>query len=189
MSSSNRSARKADWHEFYKNGIPKEVIVIDDDSPPPPQRRWSPQALSGADPRAPPDNEDTRHVDKRRRVDGATNYDSIYDQPSDYPPNPDESSVSMARTTSALYSTAPTSMDSTNSKSYQPRPDEHVGQKRKRPSRGGIGDEELDMEVIVQHRTWANYVPPPKPPIKATDVYVAVVRDVRDEPWLDIVKN
>ncbi|KAF8976564.1 Dual specificity protein kinase clk3 [Entomortierella lignicola] len=28
--------RPTDWEEFYKNGMPKEVIVIDDDTPPPP---------------------------------------------------------------------------------------------------------------------------------------------------------
>jgi len=28
--------RQADWADFYKNGLPNEVIVIDDDTPPPP---------------------------------------------------------------------------------------------------------------------------------------------------------
>src|SRR6266480_2222043 len=30
-----RSQKKPDWDEFYKNGVPKEIIVIDNDSPPP----------------------------------------------------------------------------------------------------------------------------------------------------------
>jgi dual-specificity kinase len=38
MASSSTSVgrRQADWADFYKNGVPKEVIVIDDDTPPPP---------------------------------------------------------------------------------------------------------------------------------------------------------
>ncbi|KAG0002431.1 dual specificity protein kinase kns1 [Entomortierella chlamydospora] len=38
MTSSSTSVgrRQTDWDEFYKNGMPKEVIVIDDDTPPPP---------------------------------------------------------------------------------------------------------------------------------------------------------
>ncbi|KAI8356536.1 kinase-like domain-containing protein [Mortierella sp. GBAus27b] len=38
MASSSTSVgrKQADWADFYKNGVPKEVIVIDDDTPPPP---------------------------------------------------------------------------------------------------------------------------------------------------------
>lgn len=38
MARSVRSNRQPNWEEFYKNGIPKEIIVIDDDSPDPPRR-------------------------------------------------------------------------------------------------------------------------------------------------------
>lgn len=34
-----RRDRHPDWDEFYKNGMPKEIIVIDDDSPPPPTKK------------------------------------------------------------------------------------------------------------------------------------------------------
>ena len=30
-----RRSREPDWNAFYKNGLPKEIIVIDDDSPEP----------------------------------------------------------------------------------------------------------------------------------------------------------
>jgi len=180
VSSSKGSTRKTDWQEFYKNGIPQEVIVIDDDSPPPngQQRNASLQTLAGASSRPAGTNGDTRHIDKRRRTDGTAAYNAVYDNPQVQRTNNVNSPNSLTRTASGVYSTAPTSIDTTNGKKYHSKIDEHAGQKRKHLSRDGFGDDDLDMDVIVQHRTWANYVPPPKPPIKASDVYVNLVRDV-----------
>lgn len=178
VSSSKGSVRKTDWQEFYKNGIPKEVIVIDDDSPSPhaQQRQGSLQALAGASSRPANSNGDTRHIDKRRRTDGLAAYNAVY--VNHQPANNENSSNSLTRTASGVYSTAPTSIDTTNGQKYHSRIDEHAGQKRKHLSRDRLGDDDFDMDVIVQHRTWANYVPPPKPPVKASDVYVNLVRDV-----------
>ncbi|KAG0052568.1 Dual specificity protein kinase clk3 [Linnemannia elongata] len=40
--------RPTDWNDFYKNGLPKEIIVIDDDTPPPPSLSSSSTSTSSS---------------------------------------------------------------------------------------------------------------------------------------------
>jgi hypothetical protein len=56
-----------------------------------------------------------------------------------------------------------------------------VGQKRKRvATRKSTRDEQKRRELETTGDAFLSYVPPPKPPIKAKDVHVPVVRDVSD---------
>ncbi|KAI9672257.1 MAG: dual specificity protein kinase kns1 [Alyxoria varia] len=157
---SNKISKKADWNSFYRNGIPKEVIVIDD-SPEPSQR-------SG------------QHPEKRRKVDNSTAYGPAHGQQGlKQDESISTSTGSSARTASAMYSTAPTSLTSQGSGGQKAqRVDEsQAGQKRKRPQRNNQRDDSPGVEYITQNHSWSNYYPPPKPPVKASDVYVKPVRD------------
>lgn len=164
--------RQPDWDEFYRNGIPKEVIVIHDDTPPKEPLRG--RALKGS-------GVSTQPAGKKRKIEQA--YDTTYDDRPSYSVNPPQyggssnPSVSTDRTTS-LHTTAPTSMgsygSSNASNSYE---DVNVGQKRKR-----IPQKETRLQAKKKQQeisdAFADYVPPPKPPIKAPDVTVPVVPDV-----------
>lgn len=187
--------KKPDWGEFYKNGIPKEVIVIDDSpvpesgkaAPPPPSH-----GTSAARPMPQP-------AGKRRRTGIETAYDlGNYDRPSfsinpqHYGEEPSSGhSLSTDRTTS-LHTTAPTSLGSQGSSGasngvyYE---DANVGQKRKRTTRKSARDEQKRRELEKGGDAFLSYVPPPKPPIKAKDVPVPVIRDVSVSSYLGRPKN
>jgi dual-specificity kinase len=174
---SNRPQKIPDWKEYYKNGVPKEIIVIDDDTPPPPTP--ASQAMNqrgGKGGRRPIQPTAGR---KRKADDG---YDARYnDSPafSTHPAKFDEHSsgpsVSTDRTTS-LHTTAPTSLGSYGSSgasnSYE---DVNVGQKRKRapPKETRATTKRKQQEATSD--AFADYVPPPKPPIKAAEVHVPVI--------------
>ena len=173
--------RKPDWGEFYKNGIPKEVIVIDD-TPPPEQSKASrvPAPVSNGTVPQP--------SGKRRRTGIETAYDvGYYDRPSysiNPPPFGDNSSAASLSTdrTTSLHTTAPTSLGSqgstgvSNGVYYE---DANIGQKRKRVNtRKSARDEQKRRELEAAGDAFLSYVPPPNPPVKAKDVPVPVVRDV-----------
>ncbi|MCJ1475470.1 dual specificity protein kinase kns1 [Lambiella insularis] len=177
----SRWERRPDWHEFYKNGPPKEIIVIDDDSPPPQSHTENdmPQyanlgGMSNAGP--------SQHSSKKRK----TNYNAapVRHQPSYSHTNTPHyvgsgsDTISTDRTTS-LHTTAPTSLGSHGSGGgggtyVDSGP---VGQKRKRVTRQTTADEKKRKEIEDVGDAYSSYVPPPKPPIKAKDVYVQPVRD------------
>lgn len=176
---SRRRGHKPDWNEFYKNGIPKEVIVIDDDSPEPQASRAV--AAEAAD----------RHADKKRKTATSTAYDPVYHQNTSYSTTetpiyaetPSNHTISTDRTASALHTTASTSLGSTISNgAYAAQlEDGVVGQKRKRTTRRTTLDEAKEAkrrETEQQQEHWTTYIPPKQPPIKAKDVYVKVVSDV-----------
>ena len=170
-SSHDIAKRKPDWGEFYKNGIPKEVIVIDD-SP-------LPESVNNSTTQMQP-------AGKKRKtgVDSNYNVDS-YDRPS-YSINPQTYGESSSTTslstdrTASLHTTAPTSLGSSsgmsNGKHYE---DADVGQKRKRvTTRKSTRDTQKLKDLATYGDAFMSYVPPPHPPIKAKDVPVPVVRDV-----------
>lgn len=183
--SSQRRRNNPDWADFYKNGLPKEVIVIDDDdedaSPRPPPRPAQPARNTT--------NGSVRHTDKKRKTTASTAYDPVYNQHTSYStthtpyydsPN---HSTSTDRTTSALNTTAATSLGSQASNGQQISPLENgvVGQKRKR-TRAAAQDEAKEAkrrELDNDDHPFSLYQPPPNPVIKAKDVYVQVVPDVR----------
>lgn len=175
--------KKPDWGEFYKNGIPKEVIVIDDT--PPPDSANKPAARNVA-PAAGSNNTGAQPAGKRRRTGIETAYEmGYYDRPS-YSINPqrygEESSAASLSTdrTTSLHTTAPTSLSqgssgASNGIYYE---DANIGQKRKRvATRKSTRDEQKRRELETAADAFLSYVPPPKPPIKAKDVPVPVIRD------------
>ncbi|KAI9838057.1 MAG: hypothetical protein M1819_006212 [Sarea resinae] len=179
--SASKAGRKPDWAEFYKHGLPKEVIVIDDDSPSP-HDYHTPDGRPSQTTRTVATNGSVKHADKKRKTAGTSAFDPVY-QPapayqSPYTNDSPSATISTDRTTSALNTTAATSLGSHTSGSngaHSKLEDGVVGQKRKR-TRKAVADEAKRRE-IVQSDAFTSYVPPPKPPIKAKDVHVSVVQD------------
>jgi len=186
--------RNPDWADFYRNGIPKEVIVIDDDDDDdepqlPPPRNHAPSSRIATNPTA-------RHTDKKRKTTASTAYDPVYNQHTSYSttqtpyydsPN---HSLSTDRTTSALNTTAPTSLGSqvSNGHHISPLDNSAAGQKRKR-TRAVVQDEakQAKRRELDNDDPFSLYQPPPNPVIKAKDVYVQVVPDVRfTHPFLGV---
>jgi dual-specificity kinase len=188
MSSSDAHSRKRnpDWAAFYKNGLPKEVIVIDDDDEEPAVR----PVARPAQPSRNNTGGSVKHTDKKRKTVTSTAYDPVYNQQTSYSTtqtpyydSPNHHSISTDRTTSAINTTAPTSLGSQANHRHQVSPLENgvVGQKRKR-TRAAAQDEAKEAkrrELDHSDDPFSLYQPPPNPVIKAKDVYVQVVSDVR----------
>lgn len=182
---SRKRERRPDWHEFYKNGPPKEIIVIDDSPPPPPKTgnerlNYTTRTVVG--------NGDTEHANKKRKTLPASAYDPVHlQQPYSQTNTPNHgdtgsTTISTDRTTS-LQTTAPTSLGSTNSAGASGSYLEEgvVGQKRKRVTRKQTADEKKRKEIEVVGDAYSSYVPPPRPPIKAKEVHVPQLKDVRSD--------
>ncbi|TVY85551.1 Dual specificity protein kinase lkh1 [Lachnellula suecica] len=181
----SREPREPDWGTFYKNGLPKEVIVIDDSPTPDP----SVSVLSNAQPARSIAGESSRHTaKKRKRDDVGSVYDPVYQHgPShsnnhspEYKESAAGSTISTDRTTSAIHTTAATSLGShsSNGQNGYEAAEVQPGQKRKRTAtRLQIANEAKRKELEVNGDAYTNYKPPPRPPIKAPDVLVKVVAD------------
>ena len=184
--------RRPDWHEFYKNGPPKEIIVIDDDSPQPSSRKENERIPQQPQPQPQPQAtaRAAEHANKKRRTGQTTAYDAARDQQAfsharTYSNgNSGSNTISTDRTTS-LQTTAPTSLGSHSSHGTSGTyvDDGVVGQKRKRVTRQQIADEKKRKEIEVVGDAYSAYVPPPKPPIKARDVHVPSIKDVRPQSY------
>ncbi|KAI9820066.1 MAG: dual specificity protein kinase kns1 [Phylliscum demangeonii] len=187
--------RTPDWKEFFKNGLPKEFIVINDTPPPdagPPSA--GARAPSARTSRAAALADGAQHVHKKRKTAGSgtgsgTGYDGRVGSreaaaaiTARVPASGSVSAITIStdRTTSALHTTAPTSLGShysQNGLSHEPFAGSQVaGQKRKR-TRKQLADEAKRVEMERQGDAYSSYHPPPKPPIKAVDVHVAIVPD------------
>ncbi|KAL6236995.1 hypothetical protein BDW75DRAFT_96931 [Aspergillus navahoensis] len=184
VSTQSGRRKKPDWGEFYKNGIPKEVIVIDD-TPPPDQPAAASRTYPTASTAHAANGNMSQPAGKRRRTGIETAYDlGYYDRPS-FSTNPqqygEESSAGSLDTdrTASLHTTAPTSLSqgssgASNGAYYE---DANVGQKRKRvATRKSVRDQQKKLEQETATDAFLSYIPPPKPPIKAKDVPVPVVR-------------
>jgi len=180
----SKELREPDWHKFYKNGLPKEVIVIDD-SPTP---DLSPSVVSN-DPSHTVAGGSNRHAaKKRKRDDVGSAYDPVYhlgSHSNDLSPHFKESAsgstISTDRTTSAIHTTAATSLGShsSNGQNGYEVVEVQPGQKRKRTAtRLQLANEAKRKEFEVNGDAFTNYIPPPNPPIKAPEVQVKVVPDV-----------
>ncbi len=183
MQGSRKRERRPDWHEFYKNGPPKEIIVIDDDSPPP-QKRVEDEQINNTMRTVVREPE---HATKKRKTGQNPVYEPVqYQQPTYSNPrtthddHTGSTTISTDRTTS-LQTTAPTSLGSHTSHGSMGAyvEDGTVGQKRKRVTRQQTADEKKKKEIETNGDAYSSYVPPPKPPIKAKEVHVPPVRDVR----------
>jgi dual-specificity kinase len=184
-----RRSKPTDWNDFYKNGLPKEVIVIDES--PEPQIRESPDPnvvaqLQYQNGRAVAAN--SRPAVKKRKRDAV--YDPVHsahagpsNQSPHYVDSKTGSTISTDRTTSAINTTAATSLgsqysNSNGSKGYAPD-DTQPGKKRKRvTTRQQFAEEAKRREAEVNGDAFTNYQPPPRPPIKAAEVTVKVMHDV-----------
>lgn len=176
-------SREPDWDKFYENGLPEVVIVIDD-SPTPENA-----PLSNGNSSHTIAESSTRHPAKKRKPnDVGSTYDQGY-QPGDhsnhasphYKDSVSGSTVSTDRTTSAIHTTAATSLGSHSSNGQngfepiEPQP----GQKRKRTAtRLQLANEAKRKEQEANGDAFTSYRPPPRPPIKAPDVLVKQVVDV-----------
>lgn len=175
----SREPRNPDWDQFYKNGLPKEVIVIDDSPEPalaPATNGSSVRAVNGVD---------NRHAaKKRKRDDVGTAYDPVYQlgpdsQTPQYKASASGSTISTDRTTSAVHTTAATSLGS-HSSNGQNSYEEAVqpGAKRKRTTTRLQQANEAKRLLEETSDAFTSYRPPPRPPIKAADVQVKQVADV-----------
>lgn len=183
-----RRSREPDWHTFYKNGLPKEVIVIDDT--PEPEANTGRKLANGSTVVAPNDNISRQVVKKRRRDDepstiqGAGYHVKLLDSHKHTPlqtTTPAGSSLSSSdRTNSAANTTAPTSLSSNGQ--YD---DAQAPQKRKR-TRQQVANEAKRRDVDGLGDPFLTYKPPPYPPKKAGEVNVQVVHDVSCLPTLDL---
>ena len=175
-----RRSREPDWNNFYRNGLPKEVIVIDDT--PEPEANTGRKLANGhaanhavvAATDVPPVPAYERYPVKRRRQnDGAaaapaapaTAYHVQYADSHSTP-------LSSDRTNSAQHTTAPTSLSSSSQYSEAAAP-----LKRKRTTRQQVANEAKRREVDSLGGL-LTYKPPPFPPKKVSGVHVRVVPDV-----------
>lgn len=190
--------RSVDWDEYFKNGPPKEIIVIDD-SPPPqsapssgsrqqhtPSSRIAPMSGHHYPPTNGPGSHIPRHTDKKRKV--QTQYEPVYPDhaySSTQTPNAYDSPATVSAHSSTVSvngntSTAGTSLGSAGIGTAGPSHPPPVtvvavpiGQKRKRVTRASHA-----AAANINLDAFASYHPPPRPPIKAKDVYVMQVQDV-----------
>ncbi|KAI4870829.1 kinase-like protein [Hypoxylon rubiginosum] len=174
LSRKRRRSKEPDWSTFYKNGLPKEVIVIHDTPDPEPDKPSYSVATSSRAYANGTKNSTTRHPAKRRRKE-----EDVYDGSvnGSYQQTSNSGSISTDRTTSAHNTTAATSLGSLSSNGqYEYEAAQHAGQKRKR-TRHQVAQEAKRREVEVLSDALASYQPPQKPVKKAGDVSVRVVSD------------
>ncbi|KAL8654438.1 MAG: hypothetical protein Q9210_001506 [Variospora velana] len=178
-----REERRPNWEEFYKNGIPKEIIYITESPDPPPPEKPRINHTTRTVPRR---GGTPEHAAKKRKTGPSRDYDARNFSYSNLRPTQLDDSgsgtISTDRTTS-LHTTAPTSLGSHGSHGSAPTKyvdDQAVaGQKRKRVTRQQVAaDAKRRKELEELSDAYSAYVPPPKPPIKANDVHVPPVRDI-----------
>ncbi|KAJ9152014.1 Dual specificity protein kinase lkh1 [Pleurostoma richardsiae] len=185
-----RRSREPDWNDFFKNGLPKEIIVIDD-SPEPDSnaatvssKTLTNGSTNGVQGGVSNDSGGAQHVAKKRKRDGeASRYDPVHHSGLNgsttntphHNGTPSGSIISSDRTNSVIHTTAATSLGSLSSNSQYDY-DSLPGQKRKR-TRQQIANEAKRREIGILGQTYSTYRPPPYPPKKASDVHVRVVPD------------
>lgn len=192
--------RATDWNEFYRNGPPQEVIVIHDT--PEAEEAAAAAAAGGASSAASgfaqPTNSSMRraadaptaartngtnaprHADKKRKVQPSS-YEPVYapaysttHTPHLYAHGSPTTVSANSSTASLIGTTAGTSLGSNPSLRENGSSTTANGIKRKRVTRASQAAAAAANTVDA----FANYHPPPNPPIKAKDVYVQPVRDV-----------
>lgn len=179
----SQDPRAPDWQQFYKNGLPKEVIVIDDSPTPEPTASVTSNAAHG---RAAAEANARHAAKKRRRDDVGGAYDPVYhlgpsvsnNRSPEYKEN-SGSTISTDRTTSAIHTTAATSLGSHSSNGQNGYEAAETGQKRKRTAtRLQSANEAKRKELEMNGDAFTSYRPPPRPPIKAAEVVVKQIQDV-----------
>ncbi len=188
---SRKRERSPNWQEFYRNGLPDEVIVIHDSSP-------SPSVPESVEPEPlqqhpMPSNNRSRQPAKRQKRDQA--FDPVYhvEPGPGHGTNSSNSTISTDRTTSAVQTTAATSLGSQYS-SNGSRPyvndEAQTGLKRKRvATRQQLAAEAKRKESESRGAAYVNYHPPPRPPVKAGEVHVKAIDDVSERRFDDQEKH
>lgn len=176
-----RRSKEPDWDNFYRNGLPKEIIVIDDT--PEPEVDVKDAALSHSTRTytngTANGSEGPGHVAKKRRKEDVYQHSSARTATANgsHVGSPSSASTSTDRTTSAYATTAPTSLGSLSSNGHHEYDAPQTGQKRKR-TRQQIAQEAKRREVEILNETYESYRPPAKPVKKSNEVAVRVVNDV-----------
>lgn len=177
-------SREPDWNSFYKNGLPREIIVIDD----------TPEPDAGGTAA----NQPSHHVvttganlaytngaaaamarpaAKKRKRDGDFDsgyYTQKYGTSLASTPHVNGTATGTISTDRATAQTgAATSLSSGSQYDY----DVQLGNKRKR-TRQQVANEAKRREVDLLGDAYISYKPPPHPPKKASDVPVRTVHDV-----------
>lgn len=175
-----RRSREPDWGNFYKNGLPREIIVIDDT--PEPEANTGRKITNGVTTVQADATTTTRPTAKKRRRDDEPDtsqnpgYHVKYLGSQHNTPlnnsTPSGSTLSSDRTNSGANTTAPTSLDSTRQFEEAQAP-----LKRKR-TRQQAANEAKRRDVDGLGDPFFTYKPPPYPPKKAGEVNVRVVHDV-----------
>ena len=172
--------KQPDWNEFYKNGVPREIIVIDDDEEASPE----PQKHAKENTRATRQDQGSisSYGGRKRKIDQG--YEVEYNDSPTYSTHPAKFGASSSsasyhsgdRTASLQTITAPTSLESYGSNaannSYE---DVRVGQKRKRVQPERTLSKKRKPESVPD--AFADYVPPAKPVKKSAEVPVPLIRD------------
>lgn len=209
VSAKRNRKRTPDWDDFYRNGLPKEVIVIDD-SPPPGSVHPTASATSSKHPLASGSSRATaangqhysstngaasggvhvhRHTDKKRKVQ-ASQYEPGY--ASQHQPSYSSTQTPHANYGSPTTVSAPSSTVSVNGASTTAGTSlgSNVGvpayttaaslasasiPRRKRVTRASQAAAAAANSGLDPY---SSYYPPPRPPIKAKDVYVQPIPDV-----------
>ncbi|KAK1756272.1 kinase-like domain-containing protein [Echria macrotheca] len=183
-----RRSSRPDWNNFYRNGLPKEIIIIDDTPEPETQAEPERQAASVASAtwtttttrtngNHGSSNESSSHhaAKRRRRDDEGSHYDPVYNNiVGSHTQTPTKSTASSDRTNSAIHTTAATSLGSLSANG-QYENDVQPGQKRKRATRQQVANEARRREAVAD--AYASYQRPPHPPRKAEEVHVRVISD------------
>ncbi|KAK0738611.1 kinase-like domain-containing protein [Schizothecium vesticola] len=187
-SSGGKRKRAPDWDDFYKNGLPQEIIVIDDT--PEPSRRpasVSSQALTaGHTHEVDTSASENGHAAKRQKRHNDREpapYDPVYHsiasshaRTSGQLASPSKSTVSSDRTNSAIHTTAATSLGSLSSSNGTYDYETQAGPKRRRTTRQQAANDAKRLEELRRDAFQA-YEPPPFPPKKAAEVPVKVITD------------
>ncbi|KAK7940816.1 uncharacterized protein PG986_013203 [Apiospora aurea] len=178
-----RRSKGPDWTEFYKNGVPKEVIIIDDTPEPDGDGKdissnYSTTTYTNGTGIGSDAGVSTRHVaKKRRKEDGYANGGRVVN--GSHIATPNSATSSTDRTTSAQNTTAPTSLASLSSNGhYDYEASSATGQKRKR-TRQQHAQEAKRRDIEALGDAYISYKPPQKPIKKSAEVAVRVVTDVR----------
>ncbi|CAJ2510125.1 Uu.00g060250.m01.CDS01 [Anthostomella pinea] len=168
-----RRSKEPDWNSFYKNGLPREIIVIDDT--PEPDQNASSTPYTNGHVNGSANDQSTRHIAKKRRKDdGAGVYDARLNGSQHHSPN--SGSASTDRTTSAHQTTAATSLGSLSSNGQHEFESQQTGQKRKR-TRQQIAQDAKRREVEVLGDAFVSYRPPQKPVKKCGEVHCRPVNE------------
>ncbi|EGX94510.1 protein kinase (Lkh1) [Cordyceps militaris CM01] len=179
-----RRSKEPDWNNFYRNGLPKEIIVIDDTPEPEAnQGRKLTHAHATSSHIITPDGSlvglpQTQPAKRRRRenVNPPANY-HIQPVTSSHAPTPNHNITPTASTLSSdghhssSHTTAATSLSSIGQADSVSTP-----LKRKR-TRQQVAIEAKRRDIEGLGHPFEAYVPPPYPPKKGGDVYVRVVHD------------